>query len=528
MSVANGVKLTSYSRREVEARALDMMVKVRTRLIMEYPMYGALIARLKLRVDWRAKTMYTDARVIGYNPEFVATRSFSDLLYIDAHEVTHCALGHPMRTRDKMHRDCWGEAIDHVTNLILNRDPRLKMPLSGLADVRFTSMTAEEVYKILVEEKRAAQAKEDAQREEAAAQAKAQQDNAPPAQGGNDGNDNEGETAPGTTEGADEAGTKPGDAEAQPDAGPDDAAEPLPEGDASPDADGAPNGEGDTEQSSEDASIGEGSRLGDVIAPGEAGDFDDEEGDGFANQSSAENSSHDENGEAGTESADGDEKIESPKGDEATDQALMRDWQEAVAIAVIAQGDGAAEAFQRIISAQVAPRMNYEEVLERFCSVKVQVQEDWSRPNRRFADIYMPSLGGIGIPVMVFGVDTSASITDAVLGMMHDSMQRIAAQGFIKRSVVVFCDSAIRNVEEYEGAPMFEKAPGGGGTRFGPVFEYAQQLIEAGQEVAGVIYLTDQEGSVSNKELYEHIPTLWVNPGKATEPPFGEVVSMLT
>lgn len=281
------------------------------------------------------------------------------------------------------------------------------------------------------------------------------------------------------------------------------------------------------DDAAEDESLGEGSALGDVLAPGEGGEFDDEESDSpYAGGRTADDLAEEESEDAAQREAAGE-----PTYDEASDAALQREWEQAVAVAALAQADESAETFARMAQQLSAPRQSFEEVLERFMLSKVRTTEDWGRPNRRFADVYMPSLGGMGAPVLIFGIDTSASISDAALGQMLSVVERVYEQAALRKSIVVFCDSSIRAIEEYEDQPpRFDMPRGGGGTRFYPVFEYAKECAAAGEEVVGVIYLTDQIGRFPEDQVAEvsDIPTLWVNPGAAIEPPFGEVVSMLS
>ena len=536
----------------IEEKATAAMNKAVVHLLLDFPLYGALIERLKRRIDWRAKTMWTDARYLAYNPEFVLAQSFPELVFVLAHEVTHCALGHPMRSRGMVHRDCWALAIDHVTNLVLIRDPRLPLHPRATCDKRFERLTAKEVYNILVAEKLARIAKEQEERRTQLSQTPQgmgegesdEQEDAGNAAGGSaDGSsdDDESSGAQGHAEsGEDDAGDVSGgsgevlDEGASADA--DDLAQPPTDGAGGADGEpgdpqtsesDSPADGGGVDDAAEDESLGEGSALGDVLAPGEGGEFDDEESDSpYAGGRTADDLAEEESEDAAQREAAGE-----PTYDEASDAALQREWEQAVAVAALAQADESAETFARMAQQLSAPRQSFEEVLERFMLSKVRTTEDWGRPNRRFADVYMPSLGGMGAPVLIFGIDTSASISDAALGQMLSVVERVYEQAALRKSIVVFCDSSIRAIEEYEDQPpRFDMPRGGGGTRFYPVFEYAKECAAAGEEVVGVIYLTDQIGRFPEDQVAEvsDIPTLWVNPGAAIEPPFGEVVSMLS
>lgn len=543
--------MNAIAKVEVEQRALSLMQKAKVHILLHHPLYGALIERLKFRCDWRAKTLYTDGRVIGFNPEYICNDTFDDLLFKAVHETSHCAFGHPFRTRaiPKEHRDIWNEACDHAINLLLIRDPRLKMAKGGLCDPKWTGLAAHEIYAALLAARLQKQAEEEAKKKEQ--QQKEQQKKEQSQEQGESQEQQPGDGPEGQPNGEGKEG-EPKEGEAK-------------EGEATP---------GEVKEEP----VGVGSDHGDVIAPGEAGDFDDEEGDSpFAkndeHQEKEEGSEdeqaspRDQEGDVeapeddegtGEESGEGDgaddagdveedgggdasegeggeEKYEGGKEaeDAARDAELAREWSAALITATIAEGTADSAAFERAVREQTCPKQSFEEHLERFCVQHVQDIEDWSRPNRRFRNVYLPSHGGLGARCFVFGVDTSMSITQEQLNKMQNAMERIAEQARIELSIVVFCDTKVRRVEEYRNvAPKFERAMGGGGTSFEPVFAYAVERMSEGVEVAGVIYLTDQEGHCDHAEDYSHIPTLWVNPGKVQQgyyaAPFGEACSMLS
>src|SRR5262249_19102404 len=62
-----------------------------------------------------------------------------------------------------------------------------------------------------------------------------------------------------------------------------------------------------------------------------------------------------------------------------------------------------------------------------------------------------------------------------------------------------------------------------GGTDFQPVFARAAQLVDEGERVAGVVYLTDLAGSLPKSD--PGIPTLWLSTTKASAP-FGRTVHL--
>ena len=62
----------------------------RIKLIIEWPIFGAIILQLELKeVDW-CGTAATDGRYFYYNREFIKRLNKSQLLFLTAHEILHC------------------------------------------------------------------------------------------------------------------------------------------------------------------------------------------------------------------------------------------------------------------------------------------------------------------------------------------------------------------------------------------------------------------------------------------------------
>lgn len=74
--------------------------------------------------------------------------------------------------------------------------------------------------------------------------------------------------------------------------------------------------------------------------------------------------------------------------------------------------------------------------------------------------------------------------------------------------LVIDCDARIQAEHRCgQGEPCPVRASGGGGTDFRPPFERARQLAEDGENVAGIIYLTDLCGPEPDSSDF---PVLWL------------------
>lgn len=119
-------------------------------LILDFIMWGIAASLLILKEDRKCETFYTDAEVIGYNPDFANTMNDQEIRFILAHEVLHVLLGHCFRAVGKM-KDEWNEACDYVVNLLL-KDAGFIMPACALYEEKYRDMSAEEIYYLLVKE----------------------------------------------------------------------------------------------------------------------------------------------------------------------------------------------------------------------------------------------------------------------------------------------------------------------------------------------------------------------------------------
>lgn len=134
-----------------ELNALLDKVKI---ALMEKPdvaFFTTIALSLKHIWDPTCPTAYTNAHVVGWNPDFFKGLSPEERLFVEVHESCHVAYDHIGRKQDRDMR-LWNIAADHAINLML-LERGFKMPSFGCADARFKGMGAEDIYNILVNEK---------------------------------------------------------------------------------------------------------------------------------------------------------------------------------------------------------------------------------------------------------------------------------------------------------------------------------------------------------------------------------------
>jgi predicted metal-dependent peptidase len=186
-----------------------------------------------------------------------------------------------------------------------------------------------------------------------------------------------------------------------------------------------------------------------------------------------------------------------------------------------AMGIGAGDA-ARAIRGQVAPKVDWRDVLRRYLSAAAKSDYAWTPPNRRYIarGLYLPSLRSEALGPVVVGVDTSGSIDDATLAAFSAEITAIMEDAAPEAIHVVYCDDEVAGTETYEPGDTIQLTPhGGGGTAFKPVFDW---ISRSDIQPVCVVYLTDLCGSEFGPP--PDYPVLWVST-ELTCAPFGEVIA---
>ncbi len=208
--------------------------------------------------------------------------------------------------------------------------------------------------------------------------------------------------------------------------------------------------------------------------------------------------------------------------------ALRDDWERAVIQAAqaakLSQGTQPA-GIERILDRVAAQPLDWRNETAAFVRCATAQRNDWSRPARRHAwqSVIYPRRYRDALGLVVFARDTSGSVDDVTLGLYSTLIDQCVADTGCT-ALVIDCDAAIHaeyRVEPGESCPRH--AAGGGGTDFRPVFERVETLIADGENIAGVVYLTDMKGKYPAHE--PSFATLWVATTK-TSAPWGRTVNL--
>jgi len=220
--------------------------------------------------------------------------------------------------------------------------------------------------------------------------------------------------------------------------------------------------------------------------------------------------------------------LDAPLPDEETPtiEEQAREWDVAVnqATTVARQAGKVPAGLNRTLEGAAEAAVDWRELLRRLWSDTIPADYNWMRPNRRhiWAGIYLPGVMHEGVGEIAIAVDCSGSVNARQLRLFEAEVRSIFEGQRPQRVHVLYFDAMVHKVETYEaGQPVHLNAVGGGGTEFGPCFDW---LDEHGILPQTLVFLTDLYGSFPpSAPAY---PVLWASTG-SQKAPFGAVIPML-
>jgi predicted metal-dependent peptidase len=219
--------------------------------------------------------------------------------------------------------------------------------------------------------------------------------------------------------------------------------------------------------------------------------------------------------------------LDAPIGDEdaTTIEEQSREWTIAVSQAVtLAKQAGKVPAgIRRTLEGAAEAAVDWCERLRRLWSETTPFDYSWMRPNRRhiWIGLYLPGVVREGVGEIAIAVDCSGSVNSRQLRLFEAEIRSIL-EGQRPMRVSVLCfDVTVHEVETYEAGQRVDLTPaGGGGTEFGPCFDYLRQQGIVPQTM---VFLTDLYGTFP--PWTPPYPVLWASTVRR-EAPFGEVIPM--
>ena len=260
-------------------------------------------------------------------------------------------------------------------------------------------------------------------------------------------------------------------------------------------------------------------------------DSDNEGGDDEPgrDESKDEKSSSDDSNEPSAPITEGGigQVLDAPPQDEETPaiEEQAREWDVAVnqATTVARQAGKIPAGLARTLENAAEAAVDWRELLRRVWSETVPADSSWMRPNRRhiWSGLYLPGVVRESVGEIAIAVDCSGSVNARQLGLFEAEVCSILEGQRPERVHVLYFDSEVQKVETYlAGEPVHLDPVGGGGTDFGPCFDWLEQR---GIRPQTLVFLTDLWGTFPN--VAPEYPVLWASTGRR-QAPFGSVVPM--
>jgi predicted metal-dependent peptidase len=202
-----------------------------------------------------------------------------------------------------------------------------------------------------------------------------------------------------------------------------------------------------------------------------------------------------------------------------------RAWEVAVnqAMTVAKQAGKVPAGLHRTLEGAAEASVDWRELLRRNWSETIPADYSWMRPNRRhlWRGLYLPGVLREGVGEVAIAVDCSGSVSSRQLRIFEAEARSILESQRPERVYVLYFDATVHKVDTYEAGQQIDLNPvGGGGTEFGPCFEW---LAGRGIQPQALVFLTDLYGSFPpSAPAY---PVLWASTG-SRKAPFGEVIPM--
>jgi predicted metal-dependent peptidase len=214
-----------------------------------------------------------------------------------------------------------------------------------------------------------------------------------------------------------------------------------------------------------------------------------------------------------------------PNEETPTVEEQAREWSVAVnqAVTLSKQAGKAPAGLARTLEGAAEAIVDWRELLRRLWSDTIPADSSWMRPNRRhiWNGLYLPGVVREGVGEIAIAVDCSGSVNGRLLRLFEAEVCSILEGQRPQCVHILYFDTEVHKVETYQaGEPVHLNPVGGGGTDFGPCFDW---LDEHGIQPQTLVFLTDLCGTFpENEPAY---PVIWASTERR-QAPFGSVVPM--
>lgn len=171
---------------------------------------------------------------------------------------------------------------------------------------------------------------------------------------------------------------------------------------------------------------------------------------------------------------------------------------------------GLPDEIETMLKRFLQPKLPWEQLLQQFFQALTGQDYSWARPNRRYRDMYLPSLqeDESGLEHLVYYLDVSGSVSDDEVVRFNSEVKYIKETFNPHRLTLVLFDDRIQREYDFYEKDEFDEVVivGRGGTNLAPVREH---MLEH-RPTAAVIFSDLCCASMQPLPAGITIPTIWV------------------
>ncbi|MBQ7430619.1 MAG: hypothetical protein IJV29_13215 [Butyrivibrio sp.] len=173
---------------------------------------------------------------------------------------------------------------------------------------------------------------------------------------------------------------------------------------------------------------------------------------------------------------------------------------------------------EKVLSNYLKPKLPWWRLLRNYLTDSLDIEWSWKRPNKRFRDIYLPSITkeeGKLTHVVLF-LDTSGSISDKTLERFNSEVRFIQEVLCPEKLTVIQFDYTIQKVQEWKEGQRYRKIKmyGGGGTSLHEVHDWIVKNTPTCAIIFSDLWCEPMEPV--------KVPVIWIIEGDHEEPQFGK------
>lgn len=173
---------------------------------------------------------------------------------------------------------------------------------------------------------------------------------------------------------------------------------------------------------------------------------------------------------------------------------------------------------ERYIDELLNPILPWNVILQNYVDALAKDDFTWARPNRRYPDMYLPSLQSDTIANVSVLIDASGSVGEEEMREFFTEIKSIKDKLHPEKLLVGSFDTRLYEAKEFDEFEHYSVL-GGGGTSADPIREFAEK-----HNPNVLIVFTDMEMNFYPLEDMHYKDIIWINTGPEVEAPVGKII----